>query len=89
MVRVAALPDDWRDFFKEQIQRAGVHARQPAAQRPAWTGFRPFILRAKLRESEDVTSFHLVPEDGQPLPSYLPGQFLTVRLAVPGVERPS
>jgi ferredoxin-NADP reductase/MOSC domain-containing protein YiiM len=88
MVRVAALPDDWRDFFKEQIQRSGAHARQPAAQRPAWTGFRPFILQAKLRESEDVTSFLLAPEDGQPLPPYLPGQFLTVRLAIPGVERP-
>ena len=88
MVRVAALPEDWRDFFKERIQRVGAPVRQPTTQRPAWTGFRPFILRTKLRESEDVSSFHLVPEDGQPLPPYLPGQFLTVRLAVPGVERP-
>jgi ferredoxin-NADP reductase/MOSC domain-containing protein YiiM len=88
MIRVAALPEDWRDYFKEQIQRIGAPAREPAMQRPAWTGFRPFVLREKLRESEDVASFHLVPQDGQPLPSYLPGQFLTVRLAVPGVERP-
>ena len=41
-----------------------------------------------MRESETVASFHLVPEDGRPLPPYLPGQFLTVRLAIPGVERP-
>jgi ferredoxin-NADP reductase/MOSC domain-containing protein YiiM len=88
IIRVVALPDDWRDFFKEQIQRVGAHVRQPAAQRPAWPGFRFFILRAKVRESQDVSSFHLVPEDGQPLPPYLPGQSLTVRLAVPGVERP-
>jgi ferredoxin-NADP reductase len=88
MIRVAALPDDWRDYFKGQIQRVGAPVRQPAIQHPAWTGFRPFILRQKLRESEDVASFHLVPEDGQPLPPYLPGQFLTVRLAIPGVERP-
>ena len=41
-----------------------------------------------MRESDDVSSFHFVPEDGRPLPPYLPGQFLTVRLHVPGVERP-
>ncbi len=89
MVRVAALPEDWRDYFKEQIRRAGAPARPSVAQRPAWTGFRPFILREKLRESDDVSSFHLVPEDGQSLPPYLPGQFLTIRLAVPGVDRPA
>jgi ferredoxin-NADP reductase/MOSC domain-containing protein YiiM len=89
MVRLAALAEDWRDYFKEQIQRIGVSGRrQPAAPRPAWTGYRPFILRQKVRESEDVSSFHLAPEDGRPLPSYLPGQFLTVRLALPGIERP-
>jgi len=88
MLRVAALPEDWRDYFKEQIERIGRPARRHAAQRPAWTGFRPFVLRQKLRESEDVSSFHLAPEDGQPLPTYLPGQFLTVRLAVPGIDRP-
>jgi ferredoxin-NADP reductase len=31
----------------------------------------------------------LVPEDGQSLPSYLPGQYLTVRVAIPGEERPA
>jgi len=30
----------------------------------------------------------LVPEDRQSLPSYLPGQYLTVRVAIPGLERP-
>ena len=88
MVRVAALPDDWRDFFKSKSSGLARTSASLPPPRPAWTGFRPFILRAKLRESEDVSSFHLVPEDGQPLPPYLPGQFLTVRLAIPGVERP-
>jgi len=88
MIGVAALAEDWRDYFKEQIQRIGTSGRRPVVQRPAWTGFRPFILRQKLRETEDVSSFHLVPEDGQPLPPYSPGQFLTVRFAIPGVARP-
>ena len=87
IIGVVALPEDWRDYFKEQINRIGAHVQQPA-NRPAWTGFRPFNLREKVRESESVASFHLVPEDGRPLPPYLPGQFLTVRLAIPGLERP-
>jgi MOSC domain-containing protein YiiM len=31
IVGVAALPDDWRDYFKEQINRVGAHVRQPPA----------------------------------------------------------
>jgi ferredoxin-NADP reductase/MOSC domain-containing protein YiiM len=88
IVRIAALPDDWREFFQERIDRLGTRARRAAAQRPAWVGFRPFILREKVRESDDVSSFHFAPEDGQPLAPYRPGQFLTVRLTVPGVARP-
>ena len=35
MVRVAALPDDWRDFFKERIQRVGATcASLPPSVRP-------------------------------------------------------
>ncbi|HUK07273.1 MAG TPA: MOSC and FAD-binding oxidoreductase domain-containing protein [Stellaceae bacterium] len=87
-VAVAALPDDWRDYFNEQINRMSARSRPRAVQRPAWAGFKPFTLREKVREGDDVSSFHLVPEDGQPLPSYLPGQYLTVRVAIPGLERP-
>src|SRR6516164_1227203 len=89
IVGVAALPEDWRDYFKEQIGRIGTHVQRPATQpNLAWTGFRPFSLREKVRESENVASFHLVPEDGQPLPPYLPGQYLTVRLLFTDIERP-
>jgi ferredoxin-NADP reductase/MOSC domain-containing protein YiiM len=88
MVQVAALSEDWRDFFKERIQRIGTSVHHPTVQPPAWAGFRPFILREKIQESENVLSFHLAPEDGQPLPPHRPGQFLTVRLAIRGVERP-
>ena len=71
---VAALPDDWRDYFKEQINRVRADVQRPSTHpSPAWPGFRPFSLREKVRESENVTSFHLIPEDGRPLPPYLPG----------------
>jgi ferredoxin-NADP reductase/MOSC domain-containing protein YiiM len=88
IVEVAALPDDWRDYFEEQIRQVSTRRWRRPAQTAAWAGFRPFTLRDKLRESDDVSSFHLVPDDGQPLPPYLPGQYLTVRASIPGVERP-
>ena len=61
----------------------------PAPARPirqdAWPGWRP--LRVTRTVTEDVAgsirSFYFTPEDGQPLPPFLPGQFLTFRLPVP------
>jgi uncharacterized protein len=49
-----------------------------------WSGFRAFRVDRKVLEDAQgqVCSFYLVPEDGQPLPSFLPGQFLTFRLDV-------
>jgi ferredoxin-NADP reductase len=51
----------------------------------AWSGFRKFKVSRKVFEdaTQSICSFYLVPEDGQPLPSYLPGQFLTFRLDIP------
>lgn len=49
-----------------------------------WTGFRTFRVSSKVFEdaAQSICSFYLIPEDGQPLPSFLPGQFLTFRLDV-------
>lgn len=88
IVGVAALPGDWRDYFEEQIRQVSARGRPRRAQTPAWAGFRPFTLREKVRESDDVASFHFVPKDGQSLPPYLPGQYLTVRVSIPDMERP-
>ena len=52
---------------------------------PAWQGFRFFRVERKVFEDalQSVCSFYLVPEDGLPLPDFLPGQFLTFRFDVP------
>ncbi len=52
---------------------------------PAWQGFRSFRVERKVFEDalQSVCSFYLVPEDGLPLPDFLPGQFLTFRFDVP------
>lgn len=51
----------------------------------AWTGFRAFRVERRVIEdaAQSICSFYLVPEDGQPLPPFLPGQYLTFRLDIP------
>jgi ferredoxin-NADP reductase len=53
-----------------------------------WKDWRSFKVVRKVRESEEITSFHLEPVDGGTLPGFRPGQFLTIRLAIPGQPRP-
>ncbi len=48
-----------------------------------WDGFRAFKVSRKEAESEIITSFYLQPEDGGLLPSFLPGQYITLRMATP------
>ncbi|RFD18840.1 NO-inducible flavohemoprotein [Komagataeibacter melaceti] len=49
-----------------------------------WVGWRPFRVGRRVRESETVTSFELVPTDGKPVMRHVPGQYLSFRLDVPG-----
>ncbi len=71
---------------------ASSSADRPGAPAVSWEGFREFSVQR--REVEDgnrsICSFYLVPIDGQPLPSFRPGQFLTFRLPIedPVTHRP-
>lgn len=53
----------------------------------AWSGFRKFRVDGKVLEAESCCSFYLAPHDGRPLPPFLPGQYLTFRLQIPGQPR--
>ncbi|MDO4246555.1 MAG: NO-inducible flavohemoprotein [Deinococcus sp.] len=57
-----------------------------AEQKGGWRDFRPFRVARKLAESSVITSFVLEPVDGQPLPAYQPGQYLSLKVKVPGQE---
>jgi len=46
----------------------------------AWAGPRPFRIADVVRETLSIASFVLEPVDGEPLPPYLAGQFLTVHV---------
>ncbi|ERN41003.1 flavodoxin reductase (ferredoxin-NADPH reductase) family 1 [Rubidibacter lacunae KORDI 51-2] len=54
-----------------------------------WSGWRDFVVACKVKESAEITSFYLKPKDGGKLPDFKPGQFLTVKLSIPDLSRPT
>jgi nitric oxide dioxygenase len=59
-----------------------AHARVPGG----WVGWRDFTVDRVVGESEVIKSFYLRPSDTGPVMAFRPGQYLTVRLAIPGQE---
>jgi nitric oxide dioxygenase len=56
---------------------------QAAQVQGGWSGWRNFRVARKQAESEEITSFYLVPADGGDVPAYQPGQYVSVKLFVP------
>ena len=52
-----------------------------------WKDWRNFVVIRKVKESEEITSFYLQPEDKGDILSFQPGQFLTIKLDIPGQPR--
>jgi ferredoxin-NADP reductase/MOSC domain-containing protein YiiM len=84
---VPALSPGWRESFRSMLE-GGPGADSPAgvvvAPPPAWPGFRTLTVADVVAETPTVTSFRFTADDD--LPSFRPGQFLTVR--VPGAGDP-
>ncbi len=75
------------EFLAEVFIQAENQLREESASKPGgWTGFRKFLVEKKVKESENVYSFYLKPQDGRPLPPYEAGQYTCIRLKVPGYE---
>jgi uncharacterized protein len=53
-----------------------------------WQDWRNFVVVRKVKESEEITSFYLKPEDQAEIPNFQPGQFLTIKLVIPGQPKP-
>ncbi|SFP75388.1 NO-inducible flavohemoprotein [Salibacterium halotolerans] len=60
--------------------------QEAAGQRGGWEGFRTFTVAQKVKESDVITSFYLKPLDEGALPSFYPGQYVTVKADIPGEE---
>jgi len=85
----------WRHWQRYQnLQLSAADLNLPLSETPpvdaaiatAWSGWRSFRVERKVFEdtAHSVCSFYLAPMDGLALPPFLPGQFLTFKLEIPG-----
>ncbi len=61
---------------------ASLEAMAPEGE--PWTGWRQFEVVNRIEEADHQVTFELRASDGQPIPGYKPGQFLTVALDIQG-----
>jgi nitric oxide dioxygenase len=57
---------------------------QSERQTGGWAGFRKFRVDRKVKESDVITSFYLVADDGEAIASFEPGQYVSVKMNIPG-----
>jgi ferredoxin-NADP reductase/MOSC domain-containing protein YiiM len=89
-LRIPALSPGWKGSLQSLVQQADGRSAQgggntgltaaAASPPPAWPGFRSLQVSNIQTESRDVFSLSLASPDGAPLPSWLPGQSITLRL---------
>jgi ferredoxin-NADP reductase/MOSC domain-containing protein YiiM len=87
-LRIPMLSTGWRKSLEAllaQERKGGVTTGNAglgasSGPPPAWLGFRPLRVSRKVRESRNVTSLQLEPDDGQSIAATLPGQFVVLRL---------
>ncbi len=87
--RMAQLHVEERAMLRARLDLIAAPIAKVAVEKglAAWSGFRKFRVEGKVLEAESCCSFYLAPHDGRPLPAYLPGQYLTFRLQIPGQAR--
>jgi nitric oxide dioxygenase len=59
---------------------------ETATQSGGWKDFRDFTVAKKVKESDVITSFYLHPKDGKGISTFTPGQYISVRVSIPGEE---
>lgn len=87
-LKTKAFHDAERELLQQRARRLAnpltVLGEQGGAGGAAWAGFRKFVLTGKVLEAENICSFYFAPHDGRALPPFLPGQYLTFHLQIPG-----
>lgn len=58
--------------------------KESREQDNGWNFFKSFIVAQKVKESDTITSFYLKPADGSNVPEYKPGQYISIRVSIPG-----
>ncbi len=80
---LAAWGEAYQFLAKIFIDREQAIYDEQAALPGGWNGYRLFRVDRKVEESDVVTSLYLKPVDGGLLPTFKPGQYITVRVDHP------
>ncbi len=80
-LKIKALSPGWKTTFEDRLAKAELSERTKDK-------YMTLTVSKKVPESKTITSFYLVPDEGQPLPSFMPGQFLPLKLDIPGQFKP-
>ncbi|WP_026581493.1 NO-inducible flavohemoprotein [Bacillus sp. J33] len=59
---------------------------EAAQKQGGWDDFRTFSVTKKVKESDVITSFYFSPADGREIADFLPGQYISLKVNIPGEE---
>ena len=79
------LESAWEKAYSMLARMLIAREGQMYRQFGTWKGWRQFRIREKVVESEGMYSYYLAPCDGGAIPSYLPGQYISIRAFVPSL----
>ncbi|KAJ9653828.1 hypothetical protein H2198_007056 [Neophaeococcomyces mojaviensis] len=85
------VKDAWLAAYMQlaplMASREETIAQEHESTTGGWRGWRNVRIAKKVPESKDgnIKSFYLESTDGQPLPTYKPGQYISVRVDVPNL----
>lgn len=80
-LKIKALSPGWRNSFEDRLAKAELSKQTDER-------YMTLVVSKKVPESKAISSFYLVSDDGKSLPSFLPGQFLPLKLEIPGQYKP-
>lgn len=81
-----AIRDAWAAAYAQLAKIMIDREEQLYRTSEGWRDWREFRIQEKVPESDEITSFYLVPVDGGKLPPFLPGQYISVRTEVPDLH---
>lgn len=77
------LHDAWAAAYWQLANLMIMRERKLLEHAHGWTDWRDLVISDKQRESEEICSFRLARADGQGLPLYKPGQYISVMTRIP------
>jgi len=80
-IKIKALSPGWKNSFEDRLAKSKLSEELNDK-------YISLIVSEKVPESQTITSFYLVPKGREPLPTFLPGQFLPLKLDIPGQYKP-